>query len=83
MPMPPPPPTLGPQVPGAKKVPFSDVYAKPKSKLFFNREFTAKDKSYLGYMALVHAGALLAPFTFRCGPAARAADARALRRGPI
>ena len=37
MPMPPPPPTLGPQVPGAKKVPFSDVYAKPKSKLFFNR----------------------------------------------
>ena len=31
--MPPPPPTLGPQVPGAKKVPFSDVYAKPKSKL--------------------------------------------------
>lgn len=30
------------QVPGAKKVLFSDVYAKPRTKLFFDREFTAK-----------------------------------------
>ncbi|KAL4442947.1 hypothetical protein ABPG77_008438 [Micractinium sp. CCAP 211/92] len=54
-------------VPGAKRIPFSDVYAKPRSKLFFGREYTAKDKMYLGYMALVHAGALLAPFYFSWG----------------
>ena len=53
------------QVPGAKKVPFSSVFAKPRTKLFFNREFTTKDKMYAGYMTLVHAGALLAPFYFR------------------
>jgi hypothetical protein len=41
------------------------VWSKPRQKLFFNREFTAKDKSYLVYMTLVHAGALLAPFYFR------------------
>ncbi len=29
-------------VPGAKRIPFSDVYAKPRSKLFFGREYTAK-----------------------------------------
>lgn len=29
-------------VEGATKVPFSDVYAKPRTKLFFDREFTAK-----------------------------------------
>jgi stearoyl-CoA desaturase (delta-9 desaturase) len=52
------------QVPGARPVPFSDVYAKPKSRLFFNREFTAKDKMYMGYMAFIHIGALAAPFFF-------------------
>lgn len=30
------------QVAGAKRIPFSDVYAKPRSKLFFDREYTAK-----------------------------------------
>lgn len=30
------------QAPGAKPIPFSDVYGKPRTKLFFNREFTAK-----------------------------------------
>lgn len=61
------PPALAPpQVPGAHKVPFSDVYGKPRVNLFFNREYTTKDKIYLGFMAFVHGGALLAPFTFRC-----------------
>lgn len=52
------------KAPGARPIPFSDVYGKPRTKLFFNREYTAKDKIYLGYMAAVHLGALLAPFTF-------------------
>ena len=51
------------QVPGAKRVAFSDVWAKPRAQLL-GREFTAKDWQYLIYMSLVHAGALLAPFYF-------------------
>lgn len=54
------------QVDGARKVPFSSVFSKPRSRLFFNREFTAKDKGYVAYMTLVHLGALAAPFFFRC-----------------
>lgn len=52
------------QVDGARKVPFSSVFSKPRSRLFFNREFTAKDKGYVAYMTLVHLGALAAPFFF-------------------
>lgn len=55
-------------MPGARPVPFSDVYSKPKSRLFFGREFTAKDKMYVGWMAFIHIGALAAPFFFRQGP---------------
>lgn len=51
---------------------------------------SVQDKIYLGYMAAVHLGALLAPFTFRCGQlghslgapcAARAAASGGVRHG--
>ncbi|MEO2194228.1 MAG: fatty acid desaturase [bacterium] len=52
------------KAPGAKKVPFSDVYGLPKKNLFFNREYNTNDKIYLGFMLAMHGLCLLAPATF-------------------
>ncbi|GJP55276.1 hypothetical protein CLOM_g14256 [Closterium sp. NIES-68] len=43
---------------------FSDVIAQRKRPYFFNREYTAKDWSYLVYMLFVHGLCLFAPATF-------------------
>jgi stearoyl-CoA desaturase (delta-9 desaturase) len=51
-------------VPGAKRIPFSEVYATPKTRSFLGRTYDANDYVYLGFMGLIHTLALLAPFTF-------------------
>jgi stearoyl-CoA desaturase (Delta-9 desaturase) len=51
-------------VDGAKQVPFSDVYGRPKRRLFFGREWDSKDLSYAAFMVAMHGLACLAPVTF-------------------
>jgi stearoyl-CoA desaturase (delta-9 desaturase) len=49
--------------PGSTKVLFSDV-AVTQKKPMWERPWNTTDKTYTGFMALMHAGALLAPFCF-------------------
>ena len=50
--------------PDAKRLLFSEVFATPKTRAFFNREWSPKDIGYAVFMSAVHIGACFAPFTF-------------------
>jgi stearoyl-CoA desaturase (delta-9 desaturase) len=52
------------QEPGAKPIFLSDVYVVPKRRIFFGREWNAKDISYAAFIGGMHLLALAAPATF-------------------
>nr|ANF04697.1 delta-9 desaturase [Chlamydomonas sp. ICE-L] len=49
---------------GTKNVLFSEVKAKGKRNLWFNRDYNATDKMFIGFIVLMHAACFLAPATF-------------------
>ena len=51
-------------LPGAKRVPWSDVFTVAKTRAWIGRTWAKTDKAYAGFMLAMHGLALLAPMTF-------------------
>ncbi|KAI8472570.1 MAG: fatty acid desaturase-domain-containing protein [Monoraphidium minutum] len=62
--LPKPDPAKQSEVPGAKKLLLSSVYATPKSNQIFGRKWNKTDLQYVAFMVFVHGLCLLAPMTF-------------------
>ena len=51
-------------LPGAKRVPWSDVFSVAKTRAWLGRTWASTDRAYAGFMLAMHGLALLAPATF-------------------